>query len=184
MLQLCQHKQQHQQGTTHFLMDTAETAPASPYAAEQPADWHATRARYALNRAVPATKRQRKLQALAVAVADELELRQRVDEQLNAEYAAADNLQQEAEQRAKDAALAAAHPLEAAFNEATGYREDRWISGLLHPEGPKAYKAERVLEWAIAQGILPQGTPALPDVEAQFLALAQWRAMVAQNPAA
>jgi hypothetical protein len=140
----------------------------NPRATEQPAFFYERRQRLAANRRIPTTRREHLLQALAIAVADELELRQEVDQVINAEYAAADNAQQAAKEAAIQAEADTKNPIIAAFNKAhEAEAHDRWET--------RTSRERRIFRWALEQGILPAGTKETPDTETQYLLLARWK---------
>jgi hypothetical protein len=75
------------------------------------------------------------------------------------------------QQKLADATLAATSPIEALYCKNHDVQESiQWYDSAW-----PATRAERALSWAIKCGILSEGTPQLPDAEAQFLALAPWQ---------
>ena len=150
------------------------TPPIPPVAA--PCDAHEQfLARVARSRPVPTDAAGAYLQAIAIAiaVADELDLRKQVEGAIRTEQLHAEDEAQRLQATAEEATLAATSPIVALYcknNPAHAAENERW-----NPLSWAATRNKHALAWAIKQGILPEGTTALPDTEAQFLALAPWQ---------
>ena len=130
-------------------------------------------ARVARNRPVPTDAAGAYLQAIAIAVADELDLRKQVEGAIRTEQLYAEGEAQRIQAAAEEATLAATSPIVALYcknNPAHAAENERW-----NPLSWAATRNKHALAWAIKQGILPEGTTALPNAEAQFLALAPWQ---------
>lgn len=146
-------------------------------AAEKTALAEQRAARIAQLRPAPASQADAYVQQLAAAVADELELRQRVDAMQSNEQRQIDRAAAEAQLDAELAQLAIKQPLLARFVKAEPYfrKQGESILSRISPSQWEDYRTERMLEWAMANGMLPAGTAMLPDYEGQLLALANWQ---------